>query len=172
MDLPGVGPVVAARTLADTGDVARFTDRNRYASWTGTAPIEASSGEVVRHRLSRAGNRRMNHMIHIAADHPDPPRHRRPGLLPAQDRRRQDRAARPCAASSGGSPTPCTAGSAPTPPGALTRAREGTAGRHSNPARPARTRTPALRISQVGHGRVSRRLYAAKRRTRQWPVRR
>ena len=67
MDLPGVGPVVAARTLADTGDVARFADRNKYASWTGTAPIEASSGEVVRHRLSRAGNRRMNHMIHIAA---------------------------------------------------------------------------------------------------------
>ena len=67
MELPGVGTVVAARTLADTGDVARFTDRNRFASWTGTAPIEASSGEVVRHRLSRAGNRRMNHMIHIAA---------------------------------------------------------------------------------------------------------
>jgi transposase len=67
MELPGVGPVVAARTLADTGDVARFTDRNRFASWTGTAPIEASSGEIARHRLSRAGNRRMNHMIHIAA---------------------------------------------------------------------------------------------------------
>ena len=67
MELPGVGPVVAARTLADTGDVARFTDRNRFASWTGTAPIEASSGEIVRHRLSCAGNRRMNHMIHIAA---------------------------------------------------------------------------------------------------------
>ena len=53
--------------LADVGDVARFADRNRFASWTGTAPIEASSGEIVRHRLSRAGNRRMNHMIHIAA---------------------------------------------------------------------------------------------------------
>jgi transposase len=67
MDLPGVGPIVAARVLADVGDVARFADRNRFASWTGTAPIEASSGETVRHRLSRAGNRRMNHMIHIAA---------------------------------------------------------------------------------------------------------
>jgi transposase len=67
MDLPGVGPVVAARTLADVADVARFADRNRFASWTGTAPIEGSSGEIVRHRLSRAGNRRMNHMIHIAA---------------------------------------------------------------------------------------------------------
>ena len=67
MDLPGVGPVVAARVLADVGDVARFADRNRFASWTGTAPIEASSGETVRHRLSRAGHRRMTHMIHIAA---------------------------------------------------------------------------------------------------------
>src|SRR4029079_5154793 len=67
MELPGVGPVVAARTVADTGDVTRFADRNRFASWTGTAPIEASSGEIVRHRLSRAGNRRLNHMIHIAA---------------------------------------------------------------------------------------------------------
>jgi hypothetical protein len=67
MELPGVGPVVAARTLADVGDIARFADRNRFASWTGTAPLDASSGEQNRHRLSRAGNRRMNHMIHIAA---------------------------------------------------------------------------------------------------------
>ena len=67
MDLHGVGPVVAARVLADVGDVTRFADRNRFASWTGTAPLDASSGENNRHRLSRAGNRRVNHMIHIAA---------------------------------------------------------------------------------------------------------
>jgi transposase len=67
MDLHGVGAVVAARILADVGDVARFADRNRFASWTGTAPLDASSGEQNRHRLSRAGNRRVNHMIHIAA---------------------------------------------------------------------------------------------------------
>ena len=67
MDLHGIGPVVAARILADVGDVARFADRNRFASWTGTAPLDASSGEQNRHRLSRTGNRRMNHMIHIAA---------------------------------------------------------------------------------------------------------
>ncbi len=67
MDIHGVGPVVAARVLADVGDIARFADRNRFASWTGTAPLDASSGEQNRHRLSRAGNRRMNHMIHIAA---------------------------------------------------------------------------------------------------------
>jgi len=67
MDLHGVGPVVAARILADVGDISRFADRNRFASWTGTAPLDASSGEQNRHRLSRAGNGRMNHMIHIAA---------------------------------------------------------------------------------------------------------
>lgn len=67
MQLDGVGPDVAARALADVGDVARFADRNRFASWTGTAPLDASSGELNRHRLSRAGNRRMNRMIHIAA---------------------------------------------------------------------------------------------------------
>jgi transposase len=67
MDLPGVGPVVAARILADVGDVSRFADRNRFASWTGTAPLDASSGEQIRHRLSRAGNRKANHMLHIAA---------------------------------------------------------------------------------------------------------
>jgi len=67
MDIHGVGPAGAARILADVGDVTRFADRNRFASWTGTAPLDASSGEQIRHRLSRAGNRRMNHVIHIAA---------------------------------------------------------------------------------------------------------
>ena len=40
MDLPGVGPVVSARKLAEVRHVARFADRNRFASWTGTTPIE------------------------------------------------------------------------------------------------------------------------------------
>lgn len=67
LDVYGVGPAGAARILADVGDIARFTDRNRFASWTGTAPLDASSGEQIRHRLSRAGNRRMNHVLHVAA---------------------------------------------------------------------------------------------------------
>jgi transposase len=67
MDIHGIGPAGAARILADVGDVARFANRNRFASWTGTAPLDASSGEQIRHRLSRAGNRRLNHVIHIAA---------------------------------------------------------------------------------------------------------
>jgi transposase len=67
MNIYGIGPAGAARVLADVGDVTRFADRNRFASWTGTAPIDVSSGEQTRHRLSRAGNRRMNHLLHIAA---------------------------------------------------------------------------------------------------------
>jgi transposase len=67
MDLFGVGPATAARILSDVGDVARFPDRNHFASWTGTAPLDASSGDQIRHRLSRAGNRRLNHVLHIAA---------------------------------------------------------------------------------------------------------
>jgi transposase len=47
--------------------VARFPNRNHFASWTGTAPLDASSGEQIRHRLSRAGNRRPNHALHMAA---------------------------------------------------------------------------------------------------------
>src|SRR5207237_7597187 len=35
-------------------------------SWTGTAPIDASSGQHIRHRLSRAGNRRLNHVLYMA----------------------------------------------------------------------------------------------------------
>ena len=50
VDIHGVGPVVAARVQADVGDVARFADRNRFASCTGTAPLDASSGEQNRHR--------------------------------------------------------------------------------------------------------------------------
>jgi transposase len=66
MDIHGIGPAGAARILADVGDVARFPDRNHFASWTGTAPIDASSGEHRRHRLSRAGNRRLNHVLYMA----------------------------------------------------------------------------------------------------------
>ncbi|MER5338655.1 transposase [Micromonospora sp. NPDC002717] len=47
--------------------MARFTSRDHFASWNGTAPIDASSGEQNRHRLSRAGNRRINRALHIMA---------------------------------------------------------------------------------------------------------
>ena len=63
----GVGPILAAKILGHTGDIRRFPSKDHYASYTGTAPIEASSGDVVRHRLSRAGNRQLNHALYIAA---------------------------------------------------------------------------------------------------------
>ena len=66
MDIHGFGPAGAARILADVGDVARFPGRAHFASWTGTAPIDASSGQHTHHRLSRAGNRRLNHVLYMA----------------------------------------------------------------------------------------------------------
>ncbi|MGW3546137.1 transposase [Nocardia niigatensis] len=67
MDLHGIGPSSAARLLADTGDIGRFATRDRFASWNGTAPLDASSGDQQRHRLSRAGNRKINRVLHIMA---------------------------------------------------------------------------------------------------------
>jgi transposase len=65
--LYGIGPVTAARLLGDVVDVARFATRARFASWNGTAPLDVSSGGQKRHRLSRAGNRRINRVLHIMA---------------------------------------------------------------------------------------------------------
>jgi transposase len=66
-DLHGIGPSGAARLLVEVGDIARFPTRAHFASWNGTAPIDASSGDHVRHRLSRAGNRQINRALHIMA---------------------------------------------------------------------------------------------------------
>jgi hypothetical protein len=66
------------------------TDRNRYASWTGTAPIEASSArDRAPPTLPRREPADEPHDPHHR-DHPTTPRHRRPGPIPAQARRRQD----------------------------------------------------------------------------------
>lgn len=66
-DVVGVGPVVAAIVIGQTGDVSRFANRHHYAAYNGTAPIELSSGATKIHRLSRRGNRQLNHALHIAA---------------------------------------------------------------------------------------------------------
>jgi transposase len=66
-EITGVGPVTAAIILGEVGNIARFPSNDHFASYTGTAPLDASSGDVVRHRLSRAGNRRLNHALHIVA---------------------------------------------------------------------------------------------------------
>jgi len=66
-DIFGVGPVLAAMVIGYTGDPARFPTAGHYAAYTGTAPIEFSSGGRIVHRLSRRGNRRLNHALHMAA---------------------------------------------------------------------------------------------------------
>jgi transposase len=65
--LSGVGPVVAAAVIGDVHDVSRSGGRDHFAACNGTAPIEVSSGPRKVCRLSRRGNRRHGHAIHMAA---------------------------------------------------------------------------------------------------------
>jgi transposase len=66
-EVHGVGPVVAATVLGFVGDIDRFASRDHFAAYNGTAPIEVSSGNRRVHRLSRRGNRQLNHALHMAA---------------------------------------------------------------------------------------------------------
>lgn len=63
----GVGPILAAKIIGTVGNVVRFPTKAHFASYSETAPVEASSGEVVRHRLSLAGNRKLNNALHMVA---------------------------------------------------------------------------------------------------------
>ena len=66
-EIYGVGPILAATIIGAVGDVARFPTKAHFASYSGTAPLESSSGEAVRHRLSLAGNRHLNYALHMVA---------------------------------------------------------------------------------------------------------
>ncbi len=61
----GVGPISAAKLLAC--DPGRFKSEAAFARCNGTAPIPASSGKTVRHRLNRGGDRQVNNAIHTIA---------------------------------------------------------------------------------------------------------
>jgi transposase len=63
----GVGPVIAATVTGDVRHVSRFPDPDHFAACNGTAPAEVSSGNRKVYRLSRKGNRRLNHAIRMAA---------------------------------------------------------------------------------------------------------
>jgi transposase len=65
--LLGAGPVITAAVLGDVRHASRFPSRNHFAACNGTAPVEVSSGGRKIYRLSRRGNRRLNHAIHMAA---------------------------------------------------------------------------------------------------------
>ena len=66
-EIYGLGPILAAKIIGRVGDVSRFPTKGHFASHAGTAPVEASSGEVVRHRLSRGGDRQLNYALHMIA---------------------------------------------------------------------------------------------------------
>jgi transposase len=57
LELTGIGPSSAARLLADVGDIHHFADRDKFASWNGTAPLDASSGNQERLPERRVGAR-------------------------------------------------------------------------------------------------------------------
>ncbi|MER6960676.1 transposase [Streptomyces sp. NPDC000618] len=59
--------MLAAKLLGHVGDVTRFPTEHRFAGYTGTAPLDASSGKNTRHRLNTGGNRALNCVLHIVA---------------------------------------------------------------------------------------------------------
>jgi transposase len=64
---PGVGPVVAAQLLVSWSHRGRVRSEAAFAALAGVAPLEASSGQRTRHRLSRAGDRDLNRALHTVA---------------------------------------------------------------------------------------------------------
>jgi transposase len=66
-DICGIGAIGTALILGEVGDIRRFRSKHHFASYTGTAPIDVSSGDHDRHRLNRGGNRRLNYALHVAA---------------------------------------------------------------------------------------------------------
>jgi transposase len=65
--LPGIGVLVAAKLIGEVGDVRRLRSAAAFASYAGTAPVPASSGQTQRHRLNRGGNRQLNRALHTMA---------------------------------------------------------------------------------------------------------
>lgn len=67
LSVRGVGPVVACTVLAEVGDIRRFADRDRFASYAGAAPMPWSTGDTRRpvFIVNPRGNRALNHVLHI-----------------------------------------------------------------------------------------------------------
>jgi transposase len=66
IEIYGIGPIIAAELIGYSGDVRRFANRDAYASYNGTAPVEFSSGGRTVHRVSERGCRMLNHALHMA----------------------------------------------------------------------------------------------------------
>ncbi len=65
--ISGVGPICAAMIIGESGNIDRFKSKHHFASYNATAPVEASSGPKVRHRLNQRGNRKLNWALHVVA---------------------------------------------------------------------------------------------------------
>lgn len=63
----GIGVIFAAKVLGHVGDITRFPNASHFASYTGTAPLDASSGQNNRRRLNTGGNRQLNAVLHTMA---------------------------------------------------------------------------------------------------------
>ena len=61
---PGIGPINAAQLLISWSQPGRFRSEAAFAMLAGAAPVQASSGQVVRHRLNRGGDRQLNRALH------------------------------------------------------------------------------------------------------------
>lgn len=64
LGLWGAGPLVTAKLVGEVGDITRFRSADAFAMLAGVAPIPASSGQTVRMRLNRGGNRQINRALH------------------------------------------------------------------------------------------------------------
>ncbi len=64
---PGIGPVSAAQVIVSFSHPGRCRHDAAFARLAGTSPIEASSGQTIRHRLNRGGDRGLNRAIHVIA---------------------------------------------------------------------------------------------------------
>jgi transposase len=65
--LQGCGNLTAAKLVGETAGIGRFSSRAKFARHNGCAPLPVWSGNDVRHRLSRGGNRQLNLAIHRIA---------------------------------------------------------------------------------------------------------
>ncbi len=69
LDEPGVGPIVAAQLIVAWSHHGRLRSEAAFARLAGIAPVPASSGQTVRHRLSRGGDRQLNRALHTIVLH-------------------------------------------------------------------------------------------------------
>jgi transposase len=64
LEVPGVGPLSAAQVLVSWSHAGRLRSEAAFAALAGTNPIPASSGQVIRYRLNRGGDRQLNRALH------------------------------------------------------------------------------------------------------------